>query len=452
MSVEPLLISAVVDEGPSAVRKVYAEGVTADFLELYAEEWLWLEQRILRRKPITLRALKERFPDFEYARSKGETIQDLARELKEEVALSRTNQIMATIAESANKDNIIEMLLEAREEITRITRAHAPMSDVDLDDVEPVIEEMRQRRVLAHQGQGFGYPTGIPHFDHYVGGLVKGQFVMLSGRTGSTKSYVLMMMAWGMRKHGLNVGVFSPEFNAHEVRCRYHTLASADKRIQQELSLMRSFGNKALMRGTAFNMKTYTRFMEHVREMPGSMHLLCGAGMKDQMSVAYIEDRLVEHELDVIFVDPIYLLKPVRLHREGNTYQEVAWVGEALHRLGEQYDVPIVFTNQAHLDGNKGDAPGMEKSYGAKSLLHISDWVIGVQYMSEENKLVLRATKGRFGEDFRSVYTFFPDTGFFDTDTPLPRGYANGNGNGHHDESEDVVRKATKGRAKVRST
>lgn len=444
MSAEALLLSAIVDEGTNALRKVYAAGVSADHFVVYDEEFQWVERRAARKKPITLRALKEQFSDFEYQRAKGETIDDLVDELRREVALAEMNEIITSLAEQTNKDNVLENLVEARERITAVTRAHSPMGDVDLDaDVDGVIEEMRQGQLLARNGQSLGILTRIPQIDYYMGGLMPGQFIGLNGRTGSGKSYVLMKLGWAARKQGLNVGLFSPEFNAHEVRCRYHTLASADKDVQAACGLERSFRNSLLMRRTEFSLASYRRLLDYLHEMQGSYHLLCGSGQKDQMSVGYIEDRLIEYQLDLVLVDPIYLLKPVRLHREGNVYQEVAWIAEHLHRLGEQYEVPIVFTNQAHLDGNKGDAPNLKDSFGAKSLLHISDWVLAVQHMSEENKLVVKANKGRFGETFRFTATFVADSGYFEMETPPPTGYRNGS---HRKRAKEVVKKAVKGR------
>lgn len=141
--------------------------------------------------------------------------------------------------------------------------------------------------------------------------------------------------------------------------------------------------------------------------------------MQDQMSVGYVEDRIVEHGLDLVIIDPIYLLKPVRTTKEGNIYQEVAWVAEKLHQVGESLNVPVVFTNQAHLDGNKDDAPGLDKSFGAKALLHLADYVLGVQHMSEEKLLIVRSNKSRFGESFRFQARFLPNTGYFEVLTPL---------------------------------
>ena len=305
MSAEALLISAVVDEGVAALRQVYAAGITAESFAVYSDEWAWLERRAARKKPINLRTLREAFGDFDYQRAKGETIADLADELKREVALASMNEILVSLAEQTTKENVLENLTAAKERISAVTRAHAPMSDVDLDaDVYGQIEQMKQGMLLAKQGQSLGILTGIPQIDYHMGGLMDGQFIALNGRTGSGKSMFAQLLGWRARRQALNVGVFSPELNAHEVRCRYHTLASADKDVQETCQLERSFRNSHLMKRDRFNLKSYQRFLEYLEAMPGSLHLLCGSGNKDQMSVGYIEDRLVEYQLDLVIVRP----------------------------------------------------------------------------------------------------------------------------------------------------
>lgn len=429
-SVEALLISAIVDEGAGALRQVYTQGVSRSSFALYDEEFEWLEKRMARRRPITRRTFLERFADFEFARSKGETIPDLARELKEENALARSNEILNTLA-MATKETILDALSAAREEFSILLRTHAPMGDVDLDAYEIVKEEMRQRRTLLAQGIRPGLTTGVPHVDHHMGGLLPGQFIQLNGRTGSAKSYFTMMLAWRPRKEGAIVGVFSPEFNAHEVRCRYHTLASCDKDVQRECGLERSFRNRALMDGEGFNFKSYERMLEYIDSIPGRMHLLCATGRTDKMSVGYVEDRIVELGLDLVVIDPIYLLKPVRLAHDGNPYQEVAWIAEQVQQLGETYNIPIVFTNQAHLDGNKGEAPDMDKSWGSKQLLHMADYVLAVQHISQENTLKVRSNKSRFGAGgWKFNAKFLPNTGYFEVTTPLDGSYLNGRDDG----------------------
>jgi replicative DNA helicase len=418
VSVERYVVSALVEGGANALRTLYANGVSKETFYLYADEFEWVERRIGKRKPVNRRTFTEIFPDFEWLRSTDE-LADLAIELKEEAALAEWNQIASTVSEQATKDNILDLLLEVRERITATTRKHAPVSDVDLDDWRPVIEQMQQGMLLAQQGQSVGILTGIDYIDHFIGGLMPGQFMQVNGRTGEGKSMFVVLLAWPARKTGNNVGIFSPELNDHEVRCRYHTIASADKEVQKVVGLERSFRNTHLMRRRDFNLKSYQRFCEYVDSLPGRMHMLAGAGMKEQMSVAYIESKIEEHELDIVFVDPIYLLKPVRTTREGNTWQETAWTAEALHRVGETYNIPIVFTNQSHLDGNKGDAPTLDKSFGTKTMPHLADYVLSVMHLSEENLLKVRSNKSRFGDSFQFRARFFPNTGFFQVETPL---------------------------------
>jgi predicted ATP-dependent serine protease len=444
---EALLLSKIVEDGGSfAMRKVYAQGISAQSFALYEDEFRWMESRLKRQRPLTRRALLEQFPDFEFMVAKDETVEDLAQELKRECALAETNEIVNALAR-ADKENVIDLLLASRERITAVTRAHAPQSDVDLDDWRHVVEQMRQGQLLARNGQTPGIKSGIPHIDVHMGGFMPGQFIDLEGRTGSGKSMKMMLLAWGARKQNCQVGLFCPELNEHEVRCRYHTIASADKDVQKEVGISHSFRNMALMqRLPAFNIKSYQRFCEYIDSLPGRMKLLCGAGRAEKMSVGYIEDRIVELGLDIVFVDPIYLLAPVRVSRDTNKWEEMAYTAEALHDLGAKYDIPIVFANQAHLDGNKGDAPGLEKSFGAKAVVHMSDWVLGVHHMSEENILVVRTNKSRFGQSFRYQARFVPNTGFFEVETPLSANYLNGRDDARE---EEVVKQATSKRKKV---
>jgi RecA/RadA recombinase len=428
MSVEALTIAAVVEEGPSAIRKLYSAGITERDFPLYDEEFRWIERRLVSRKTLNRRVFRQRFPDFEWAVPK-ESIDDLAAELKEERAFEDVNTLVASLAEQLQPDNAVELAVAAREQLSIITRSHAPMSDVDMDDWQEVIQEMREGMRLAKMGIKQGIPTGFAHLDHHWGGFMPGQFIGVLGRTGEGKSYKTMAFAWSAKKHGYRVGLFTPEMSKHECRCRYHTLASADKDIQKALGLERSFRNRALMNRTGFHRKSFERFTQYLaEELPGRFHMLSGTNRPEQMSVGYIEDRIVELALDFVIVDPIYLLKPVRISNGGNEYQEIGWIAEALHVLGERYNIPIVFTNQAHMEGGaKDDAPHKDRSFGAKSMMHLADYIIGVKHISEDNRMIVRGTKSRFGQNFRYEVDLYANTGVIRERTPVFGNYMNGN-------------------------
>ena len=446
MSVETLTIAKIVDDGASALRRLYSAGISTSDFVLYDDEFRWIERRIAQRKPLNRRTFRQKFPDFEWNGVPSDDISDLAAELKEERAYEELAKVLSTIGDNLERDNALDLAIQMREHLQNVTRKYHPMSDIELDsDVAGVIEEMRKGMALAKAGLTSGIPTGFPHLDHHWGGLMPGVFIEVLGRTGEGKSLKVNHMAWEAKKAEYRVGMFTPEFNQHEARCRYHCIASADPVVQREVGLERSFRHRALLFKHGFNLKTYQRFMEYLRDTPGRMHLLSGTHMRDKMSVGYIEDRIVELELDVVFVDPIYLLKPVRMTREGNNWQEVAWTAEALHHLSEQYNVPIVFTNQAN-DKQKGsareDAPHKSDSFGSQSMTHIVDYVLGVKHISEENHMICRGTKSRFGQNFRYELALFANTGVIKQKTPIKGNYWNGHEDANDEDLKEMVESA----------
>jgi hypothetical protein len=434
VSVEPLAIASVVEDGAAALRKLYAQGISYQDFPIYEEEFRWIEKRLAAKKPLNRRTFRQRFPEFEWLGVPKDGIEDLAAELKEERAFEEATAILGTMSEQLEKDNAIELLTQMRGKIDGVTRHFAPMSDVDLDDWQDTIAEMKAGMLLAKTGQKPGIPSGFKHIDHHIGGWMPGQLIQILGRTGEGKSMKLAMFGWVGKKHNFNVGLFSPEMSKHEVRCRYHTLASADKDVQAALGLERSFRNRALYFRRGFNIKSYERFVRYLKEHDkfGSFHLLSGMHRPEQMTVGYIEDRLVELELDLVLIDPIYLLKPVRLSGSGNEYQEVAWTAEAVHNLSEKYSIPIIFTNQAHMD-KKDDAPHKSDSFGAKGQVHLADWVLGVKHISEERHMMVRTSKARHGNSFRYDMFFDANTGVWKEKTPLDGDYFNG----HHDLADE---------------
>lgn len=448
MSVEALAIAKLVEDGAQALRGFYAHGVTSHDFPIYDEEFEWIEKRLARKKTLNRRVFKQKFPDFEWEGVPDEDVTDLAAELKEERAFEEINALISTMSERLEKDNALDLAIEARERLGLVTRKFVPMSDSVLEDWQEDIEEMRRWMQAAKAGAPVGLQTGFAHLDHHWGGLLPGQFIEVLGRTGDGKSLKTYAMALNCKLQDARVGIFTPELSKHEVKCRIHTLCSAKPEIKKALGLRNSFRNRALLFRTGFNLKSYQRFCQYFdEELPGRMYMLSGAGMHDQMSVGYIEDRIVEYELDIVFVDPIYLLKPVRLTGEGNTYQEVAWTVEALHRLGEAYGIPIVFTNQAHMDGPAGDAPDKSKSFGTKTMTHLTDYVLGVKHVSDEHRMICKCSKSRFGQNhFRYEIALHANTGAIKELTPLQGNYFNGRDDDFDEEDMEEVVTTAKGK------
>jgi hypothetical protein len=163
------------------------------------------------------------------------------------------------------------------------------------------------------------------------------------------------------------------------------------------------------------------------------------------MSVAYIESRIEDMGIELCIIDPIYKLK--RPTKRALKHEELADLVDSLQDMGKGFNIPMVVANQAHRQqGNKGDAPHMDQSFGTDSLAHEADHVIGVKHFQEERRLVLRCTKSRFGGAFRVDVNFHPNIGRMEDVTKIQGDYFNGHEDvddeklkGIMEETEDVT-------------
>src|SRR4051812_4156077 len=188
MSSEALAIALLVEEGAKALRSFYANGVTGGDFLIYEEEFEWIEKRLARKKPMNRRVFRERFPDFEWIGVPKEDPADLAAELKEERAFEEINELIASLSERLEKDNALELAIETRELLGKVTRKFVPSSDSILEDWQEDVQEMRRHMQAAKAGAPVGLQTGFAHLDHHWGGLLPGQFIEILGRTGEGKS------------------------------------------------------------------------------------------------------------------------------------------------------------------------------------------------------------------------------------------------------------------------
>jgi replicative DNA helicase len=286
-------------------------------------------------------------------------------------------------------------------------------NDVLLENYHAHLKEMRREIEAQRAGaRPSGLSTGIEDLDRNWGGLLPGQLILLLGRTGEGKSYKALKFALSAKLQGATVLVFTPEMSPHEVRCRLHTLASALPEIQQACGLRHSFRNKDLLhRRPSFSLAAYERFCRHFKEeLPGKIRLIAQTRRGEQMSVAYVQDRIEALAPGLVIIDPIYLLKPVQTYRD-NPYMEVGRTCEAIEQLCERYNIPFVITNQSHRQGSLADAPDKNKSFGSDIPAQLADYVLGVKHISEAHVMHCRCTKARWGDTFRYQMRFNANTG-----------------------------------------
>lgn len=451
MSVEPLVITSIVEEGN--LKPVYRAGVGKDEFQIYSEEFEWIENRFERRKPITRRLFKERFEDFEYIVPK-EPLDDLLDELKTERAYSQIAALIETTSETLLPENTIETAEHMREVLSEVLKTYSPHSEIEMKDSADHFEKVRQHRLLAKAGHTIGMPLLIPSIDYHFDGLQPGRLIGVLGRPGEGKSFLVAWIAWISIKTGYYTGLFSPEMNEFEHRCRVHTLASADPDVQKACGLKKSFRNRDLMRGTDFDLKAYKRFLEYFESLPGRCSIFTKKYRKNALTLQYVASRVEDLGLHGIIADPLSKLSTGVKRRDNPVWEAYDKVG-TLQELAEEHNIFAVATNWATRQQGRAKsekAPDLDDSFGSDALAQESDHIIGVKHDAEERTLTLRCTKSRFGKPkFNAIIEFHPNTGIFqevniDHDVMAYRlslnGHAAPNGNG--DKPKHKVKKSRK--------
>lgn len=441
MSVEAHVIAAIVQEG--SVKKAFQAGISREHFQMYEEEWDWIIQQAERKRVINWRRFQQEFSDFEKV-ILDERLQDLCDELKSEATYVALESAIGQVLEELKPDNALEKIEFLHEVTTDLIRGNTPQSDVMLSDHKAYLSEMKNLGILRENGQTPGIPTGIKTLDLHWGGMQAGRTILVLGRPGDAKSFLQAQFCCAAFLDGRRFGLFSPEMNEHEHRARVATLLSANPAVQEALGLKKAFRNRALLDGTGYNYKTLKRFWEWYEEQAGEIALFTQKHRRQKMTPAYLESKIDDYGLEGIVVDPIYKLKSGMRRISG--WEEIQQIVDQICDLAEMFNIPVVMSNQAHRQmGNRGDAPHKDNSFGGDSPVQEADHVIGVKFISEEKKLILRCTKNRHGQDFRVDVKFMPNIGLIEDVSFKDFSYYNGSEDGSESEIKERIEELEKG-------
>jgi hypothetical protein len=436
MSVESLLISELVAEG--SVKKAFQSGITQEDFDLCDEEFQWLELQAEKRLPITIRRFRKKFPDFEFIQS-GERVQDLIEELKQERAYVMVRSAIDEVETDLEHENAVEKATTLREVLGDVIKVHAPASDALIkSEWRRHLDDQKRISILRENGETVGIPTRLKNLDHHWGGLQPGNLYLILGRPGDAKSFFQAKLAVSAVLDGRRVGFFSPEMQERAHRCRFSTLLSANEEIQKACGIRNAFRNRALMDGHGYNLKAYKRFLEYVETLPGEIILFTQKYRRNKMTASYIESRIEDLGLEIIFIDPIYKLRSPK--RRQLKHEEIADLVDSVQDLAHGFNIPAVISNQAHRQGigSKGEAPSKDSSFGSDAPVQEADTVIGVRHFSDERLMKLRCSKNRYGDPFNFDMAFYPNVGKMDDITEIKGDYWNG----HDPDKAEALRQA----------
>jgi replicative DNA helicase len=190
-----------------------------------------------------------------------------------------------------------------------------------------VVDDLNDMSLAA--GGVTGIPTGLTELDNILGGLHKGQMVIVAARPGKGKSTLGLDFARSAAIHrGLSTVVFSLEMSNGEIM---HRMISAESGVF--LSKLRS-GN--------IRQDDWPRISNRIgaiKEAPLWLDDTAYMTMLDIRRKCRVLKQ--KHDLQLVVVDYLQLLKS-SARRVESRQQEVSEWSRALKLLAKELDVPIV--------------------------------------------------------------------------------------------------------------
>ncbi len=183
-----------------------------------------------------------------------------------------------------------------------------------------------------HAGEPLGIPTGFTDVDQLLGGLQRGDLVVVAARPGMGKTSLLTSIALNtVKRYHQRVAVFSLEMSQEQLTQRLISQETGIDSQRLRLGQLQDDEWPRLIQATS-NLSGHALWID---DTPG----ISTSAMRARAS------RIrAEHGLDVVFVDYLQLMTASGRHE--NRTQEVGAISRSLKDLARELHVPVVAAAQ----------------------------------------------------------------------------------------------------------
>lgn len=191
--------------------------------------------------------------------------------------------------------------------------------------IQDLVADIQVRATVGFSG----LQTCIPEIDEKVGGLTKGDLIIIAGRPAMGKTSLALSIAYRMSKAGKTGLFFSLEMKKESI---YTKLIAIDGKIS----------TKNLFRGTltAMEEKQLQKSSENVKKLDLEV-------IDDSFSLSKIISDCYSKKqmsgLDYVMVDYLQLMD---VQGKGNREQEVSHISRQLKMLAMRLDIPVIALSQ----------------------------------------------------------------------------------------------------------
>ncbi len=236
--------------------------------------------------------------------------------------------------------DVSELLDKAERNILQLDQSLAGGQFYDLDtaikefinsyEIEEIVDEHGEVRMNLKKARGI--ETSFTALDRKLGGLKKGDLIIVAARPGVGKTALILNFAYQMALRGKRVGIFSMEMSKEQLALRLLSMATeipSDKLSQGDF--------------TREELQRLTRRYEELANLPifiDDTSVLNVRALKNRARRIF-----AHHRVDIIFVDYLQLMEGLK-PGEGGRVQEVTEISRGIKQIARELNIPLVACSQ----------------------------------------------------------------------------------------------------------
>jgi len=316
--------------------------------------------------------------------------------LRKRFVFAQINSEMPDFRAAMESEDVESAVQHMRTMIAGATEQLQPNSFATLDTLA---EEVRADYEHAKLHPGLrGITLGWPTLDALTLGAQGGDLIVVAGRTGMGKSWVLSKMAHESWLSGHSILFVSMEMSLVPIARRFVGLHSGINPNYIRAGHLSSQGEQKLLQE-----------LEDITATGANAFFLSGDFKKE---VSAIEEMVSEFDCEIIYIDAAYLLSPTAKRGGSITrWEQIATVVQELKQLALKTNKPIVISVQMNRNVKKRSTKSLDTGdiAGSDSIPQDASIVFGLRQGPspfEKTRRIGELMKNREGEEARIDFNF----------------------------------------------
>ena len=341
----------------------------------------------------TVRVINQKFPSYSFESHNVEgqevvgTDESLAYwcdELRVKAKHNRMADIIEEVADKMDDGESEEAYALLKKGVWKI---EDEIVESDSVDITQDVDDRKQAYLERKKNKGMmGIPTGIPHLDYMLKGLVKETLTTLIAQTGIGKTWFLVLVGAYAQLNGYKVTCFITEMSTDIMRDRIEAMLFG--------MMYGDFNYSKFKSGSLSDEqeKLYFQFLEEDLPRLEPLILETATGVSSVVSV------IEQEKPDLVLIDGCYLMQDEQGAKDD--WLRVTHITRDLKRIAKDWHIPILINTQADQNTSKKSGPNLGDIKYSQAIGQDSDNVLALfrdEVMLNDREMGVKVLKQREG-------------------------------------------------------